>query len=211
MGRSRAFASLLALAVGGCASAPTPGESVSLNQKATEAYQQGDYGRAREGYTGAMKIHANGKNADGMALNALSLARVEQAAGDSAAAHRALDLVLASPAAPALRAEAAGRKALLHLSASELVPAAEWQARAQALCGTCRAQAAIMNIGARIALADGQHATAAQLAERVLRLPASDETRSEKANAQRILAEAAAAQSPRLAQPAVSAPAKEVR
>jgi hypothetical protein len=211
MGRSRPFASLVALALGACASAPSPGESVSLNQKAAEAYQRGDLAVARDAYGRAMQIHLNAKNSDGAALNALSLARVEQAAGNAAAAHRALDVVLASPAAPALRAEAAGRKALLHLSDGELEPAAEWQARAQALCGTCRAQAAILNIGARIALAGGQPTAAAQLAERVLRLPASDETRAEQAHAQRILAEAAAVQSPRLAQPAVGAPAKEVR
>ena len=51
-----------------------------------------------------------------------------------------------------------------------------------------------------------------QLAERVLKLPASDETRAEQANAQRILAEAAAmAQPPRLAQPAVGTPKEAVR
>jgi hypothetical protein len=151
----------------------------------------------------------NSKDTESFALNALSLARVEHAAGNSDAAHRALDAVLASPAAPALRAEAAGRKALLFLGAGELPAAAEWQARAQALCGACRAQAAILNIGARIALADGQSATAAQMAERVLHLPATEETRAEQASARRILTEAQSVQ-PRFAQPA-GTPREQVR
>jgi tetratricopeptide (TPR) repeat protein len=195
--------------VWGCASAPAPGESVSLNQKAAEAYARGDYASARASYARAVQIHTDSKNVEGAALNGLSLARVEHAAGNSDAAHRALDAVLASPAAPALRAEAAGRKALLFLGAGELPAAAEWQARAQALCGACRAQAAILNIGARIALADGQSATAAQMAERVLHLPATEETRAEQASARRILTEAQSVQ-PRFAQPA-GTPREQVR
>lgn len=151
-----------------------------------------------------MQIHS--KNPEGLALNALSLARVEQAAGNTAAAQQALDAALASDAAPGLRAEAAGRKALIHLSAGDLKEAADWQARALALCGGCRAQAAILNIGARIALAAGNGAAATQLAERVLKLPPSEEARAEQANAQRILAEAAAL--PRLAQPSMTSQEK---
>ena len=107
------------------------------------------------------------------------------------------------------RAEAAGRKALLYLGAGELTAAAEWQARAQGLCGSCRAQAAILNIGARIALADGQGAVAAQIAERVLRLPPGEDTRAEQASAKRILTEAQSMQQ-RLAQPA-GTPREQVR
>ena len=178
-----------------------------MNQAATEAYVRGDLSSSRKAYSRAIQIHQNQKNAEGVALNALSLARVEQAAGNVEAAQQALDLALASDAAPGLRAEAAGRKALLHLAAGELKVAADWQARAQALCGGCRAQAAILNIGARIALAAGNGAAAAQLAERVLKLPPDGDTRSEQANAQRILAEAAALPpqiSQPVAQPAIS-------
>ena len=174
-----------------------------MNLAGAEAYARGDFSASRTAFAKAIHIHQESRNAEGLALNALSLARVEQAAGDSEAAHQALDLVLASEAAPGLRAEAAGRKALLGLSAGELEDAALWQARAQALCGGCRAQAAILNIGARIALAAGNGAAATQLAERVLKLPPSEEARAEQANARRIAAEAAEA--PRLAQPA-SAP-----
>jgi len=157
-------------------------------------------------YSKAIEAHQKNRNAEGTALNALSLARVEQATGNTEAAQQALDVVLASEAAPALRAEAAGRKALLYLSAGELKDAADWQARAQALCGGCRAQAAILNIGARVALAAGNSTAAVQLAERVLKLPPSDEGRAERANAQRILAEAAAL--PTVAQPSMTSQEK---
>jgi Tfp pilus assembly protein PilF len=174
-----------------------------------EAYRRGDLAAARDTFEKAIQV--NSKDSESFALNALSLARVEQAAGNAAAAQRALDLVLDSAAAPGLRAEAAGRKAQLALAAGDLAGAAQWQAKAEALCGGCRAQAAILNIGARIALAGGQPAAATRLAERVLALPAADETRAERANAQRILAEAVSVREQRLAQPAVGAPREEVR
>ncbi len=199
MGRSSRFASF-ALLLAGCAGSPAPQEAVSLNQQGLEAYGRGDFSSSRASCSKAMQIRSD--NPEGLALNALNLARVEQAAGDTEAAHRALDAALASNAAPGLRAEAAGRKALLHLSAGELKEAADWQERAQSLCGGCRAQAAILNIGARVALAGGNGAAAAQLAERVLKLPVNDDTRAEQANAKRILAEAAAL--PTLAQPAMA-------
>ena len=199
MARSSRFASLALVLAAGCAGAPAPEESLSLNQQGMDAYARGDFAAARSAFGKAMQVHS--KDPDGLALNALNLARVEQAAGNADAAHQALDVALASDAARALRAEAAGRKALLYLSAGELKDAADWQARAQATCGGCRAQAAILNTGARFGLAAGNSAAATQLAERVLKLPPSDEARAEQANAQRILAEAA--EMPRLAQPAI--------
>ena len=201
MGRSSRFASFLLLLLGGCASAPAPQASLSLNQEGAEAYRRGDLGAARAAFGKAMQSN----NPESLAINALSLARVEQAAGDSEAAHRALDAVLATSVGSPLRAEAAGRKALLYLAAGDLRQAGEWQGRALALCERCRAQGAIVNIGARIALAAGDPSLASQLAERVLKLPASDDARPEQANAQRILAEAAAmaaaAQPPSFSQP----------
>src|SRR5436190_10381066 len=115
MDRSSRFASVFLLLLGGCASAPSPKESFSLNQAGVEAYRRGDLAGARDAFGKA--IQASSKDAESLALNALSLARVEQAAGEAAAAQRALDQVLASGASSGLRAEAAGRKALLHFAA----------------------------------------------------------------------------------------------
>ena len=206
---------LLALALGACAgSPPAPSrladEALGFNQRAARAYERGDFAQARSLYERALEIDAGIDHADGVAMNSLSLARVNQALGEADAAHRHLDRVLDSAAAAAWRAEAAGRKAQLHLAAGELARAEEWVGRAQDLCGQCRAQAAIFNLGARIALARGQPSLATQRAERALQLPASDETRAERANALRIIGEAKIAQQ-RLASPMIGSPPAEVR
>jgi Tfp pilus assembly protein PilF len=205
---------VLVLGLGGCAGSSAPGrpsdEALELNQRAARAYAQGDLAQARSLYERALEIDAGLDNVEGIAVNSLSLARVEQALGDADAAHRHLDRVLGAAAAAPWRAEAAARKAQLLLADGEAARADEWLGRAQSLCGACRAQAAILNLGARIALARGQPALALQRAERALQLPASDEARAERANAQRIIGEAKLAQQ-RLASPALGGAPAEVR
>ncbi len=198
---------LLALALAGCAGAPpAPSrlseEALGFNQRAAQAYERGELAKARALYERALEIDASIDSVEGVAVNALSLARIDQALGDADAAHRHLDRVLESAAAAGWRAEAAARKAQLYLAGGDAARADEWQTRAQSLCGTCRAQAAILNLGARVALARGQPALALQRAERALQLPASDEARAERANAQRIIGEAKIAQQ-RLASPTI--------
>jgi tetratricopeptide (TPR) repeat protein len=199
-----------ALGLGGCAgSPPAPGrlsdEAFGFNQRAAKAYERGDLAQARSLYERALEIDAGIDDAEGVAVNSLSLARIDQALGDADAAHRHLDRVLDTAAAAAgWRAEAAARKAQLHLAGGEVARADEWQGRAQSLCGQCRAQAAILNLGARIALARGQPALAVERAERALQLPVG-ETLAERANARRIIGEAKMAQQ-RLASPAIGSP-----
>jgi tetratricopeptide (TPR) repeat protein len=192
-------AGALGLGLGGCAgSPPAPGkladEALGFNQRAASAYARGDFAQARAHNERALEIDAGIDNSEGVAMNSLSLARVSQALGEADAAHRHLERVLDSAAAAPWRAEAAARKAQLHLASGEVARADEWLGRAQSLCGPCRAQAAILNLGGRIALAGAQPALAAQRAERALKLPANDDTRAERANAQRILGEAKMAQ-----------------
>lgn len=207
---------VLGLGLSGCAGSPSPSgrfsdEALGFNQRAARAYEHGDLAQARSLYERALEIDAGIDDAEGVAVNSLSLARVEQALGDAEAAHRHLDRVLDSAAAAApWRAEAAARKAQLYLASGEVARADEWLGRAQGLCGQCRAQAAILNLGARIALARGQPALAVQRAERALQLPANDDARAERANALRILGEAKMAQQ-RLASPGLGNPPVEVR
>jgi tetratricopeptide (TPR) repeat protein len=205
----------LALALAGCAgSPPAPSrlseEALGFNQRAAQAYERGDLAKARALYERALEIDAGIDSIEGIAVNSLSLARVDQALGDADAAHRHLDRVLETAAAAGWRAEAAARKAQLYLAGGDAARADEWAGRAQTLCGTCRAQAAILNLGARIALARGQPALALQRAERALQLPASDDARAERANAQRILGEAKIAQQ-RLASPTIGSPPAAVQ
>jgi len=201
MDRRASCASVLALALvlGACAGPPpAPGrlaeEALGFNQRAAQAYARAEYAQARALYERALEIDAGTDDADGAAMNLLSLARVNQALGEADAAHRNLDRVLDGGATAAWRAEAAARKAQLYLATGELSSADEWLARAQGLCAQCRAQAAILNLGARIALAAAQPALAAQRAGRALQLPANDDARAERANAQRIIGEAKMAQ-----------------
>jgi tetratricopeptide (TPR) repeat protein len=212
---ARGLGLALALGLGGCGgSPPAPSrlseEALGFNQRAAQAYERGELAQARTLYERALEINAGIDNPEGIAVNSLSLARVDQALGDAGAAQRHLDRVLDTPAAAASwRAEAAARKAQLHLAGGEVARAEEWLGRAQSLCGRCRAQAAILNLGGRLALARGQPALAVQRAERALELPLNDDTRAERANAQRILREAKMAQQ-RLASPTLGPPA-EVR
>ena len=117
-------AALLACA---CASvAPTPNkteqQAVELNQRAARAFEQGDVRRAAALYEQALRLNTGVEHTEGIAANALSLARAHQAAGDTAAAHRVLDELLAErplPIPQARRAEAQARKAQLHLDAND--------------------------------------------------------------------------------------------
>jgi tetratricopeptide (TPR) repeat protein len=204
-GLGLALALGLVLALAGCAGAPpAPSrlaeEALGLNQRAAQAYERGDLAKARALYEHALEIDASIDSVEGVAVNLLSLARVDQALGDADAAHRHLDRLLDGKAAAGWRAEAAARKAQLYLAGGDAARADEWVGRAQSLCGPCRAQAAILNLGARIALARGQPALALQRAERALQLPATDDVRAERASAQRIIGEAKIAQQ-RLASP----------
>jgi tetratricopeptide (TPR) repeat protein len=201
---------VFALALAGCAgSPPAPSrlsaEALGFNQRAAQAYERGDLAKARALYERALEIDASIDSVEGVAVNSLSLARVDQALGDAQAAHRHLDRVLETRADAGWRAEAAARKAQLHLAGGDAARADEWLGRAQSLCGQCRAQAAILNLGARIALARGQPALALQRAERALKLPASDDALAERANAQRIIGEAKMAEQ-RLASPTLGNP-----
>src|SRR5258708_5293727 len=179
---NRASVLLLALGLGACAGPlPVPGrlsdEALGFNQRAAKAYERGDFAQARSLYGRALEIDAGMDNADGIAMNSLSLARVDQALGEADAAHGHLDRVLGSAAAAALRAEAAARKAQLHLAAAPLSRPDDWPPPAQHLCGQCRTQAAIIHLGARVALAGAQPALAAQPAEPALTLPANHDPR----------------------------------
>jgi tetratricopeptide (TPR) repeat protein len=179
-----------------CASAPPPPsplaeEAVSANLRAGAAYRRGDYARARELYERALALDGVLGNAEGEALNSLNLARVHQALGEPEAAHERLDAVLnASGAAGGWHAEAAARKAQLHLDAGEPGRAAEWAARAERSCGECRARVAIANLLARVDLARRQPAAALDQALHALQLASPAEAAAERANALRIIGEA---------------------
>lgn len=198
MRRARAItacgaAALLACA---CATAPpqnkTEQQAAALNQRAARAFEQRDYPRAAALYEQALGLNAAVENSEGIAVNALSLARVRQAAGDVAAAHRVLDGLLADvplPFAPARRAEAQARKAQLYLDTNDGAGAREWSDKALASCAGCAALAAIQTLRGRVALAAGDHGAALDWAGKALAATGSGNA-GERANALRLTGEA---------------------
>lgn len=185
------FAGLLVYGCAGSAPAPTATErqAVALNQRATRAFEQGDHSRAAALYESALRLNIAIENVDGIAVNALSLARAHQAGDDAPAAHRALDRLLANGPLEfprERRAEAQARKALLYLDAGDAARAAESSGQALASCGDCPALAAIQVLSGRAALAGGDYAAALQWAARAL---ATSVQPVERANALRLTGE----------------------
>lgn len=177
-------------------------EAVSYNQRAARALRAGRVDAARSLYESALRVDRSVENADGIAVNLLGLARVEQAAGNLPAAQAHLDSVLAEAplALPAGRkAEAAARRALIGFDTGDIALAADWARRAEEICApaACAARAAIANLRARAALAAGDHANAILFARRALDASggaapsATDDPRIERANANRLLGESA--------------------
>jgi len=197
--RNAAVCLVAALLAGGCAGGAPPlpnateRQAIALNQRAARAYDRGDYRRAAALYEQAMRFDAAVENTDGMAANALSLARTWQAAGDAAAAHRALDGMLEGPLQPGqpYRAEAQARKAQLYLDAGDAANARRWSDEALASCAGCAALAAIQTVRGRVALADADYAAALEWGGRALATAgnAAGQAR-ERANALRLIGEA---------------------
>jgi len=187
-----AAATLLACACAGVAPTQnrTEQQASALNQRAARAYEQGDYRRAAALYGQALRLNTAVENSEGIAVNALSLARAHQAGGDAAAAHRVLDGLLAEgplSVPPERRAEAQARKAQLYLDANDAARALEWSDKALASCTGCAALPAIQTLRGRSALAAGDPAAALDWAGKTL---AATGDAGERANALRLSGEA---------------------
>ena len=176
----------------------TEQQAAAFNQRAARAFDQGDYRRAAALYEQALRLNTGVENTEGIAANALSLARVHQAAGDAVAAHRVLDDLLAEwplPVPPPRRAEAQARKAQLYLDAGDAARAREWSDKALASCAGCAALPAIQTLRGRAALASGDPAAALDWVSRALSAtgpgigPVTSQA-SERANALRLAGEA---------------------
>ena len=207
MRRARTLAACGAAALLACAcaaTAPTQNkteqQAAALNQRAARAFEQGDFPRATALYEQALRLNAGVEDSEGIAVNALSLARAYQAGGDTAAAHRVLDGLLSDgplPLPPAQRAEAQARKAQLYLDANDAASAREWSDKALATCATCAALPAIQTLRGRAALAAADYGAALDWANRALAaIGASSESgpgsgkAGERANAHRLAGEA---------------------
>ncbi len=188
---------VLAIFLAACASAPpersrVQQEALDANRNAARAFEHGRLEEARALYTRALKLDLSVENADGMAVNLLSLARIEQASGKPQAAHEYLDRVLSGMPLPTpdRQAEAAARKAQLYLDSRDPASAAGWGARAEQLCANaCTALPAILNLRAREALQSGDPARALDWAQRAVAAAQGSGARAEHANGLRLSAE----------------------
>jgi tetratricopeptide (TPR) repeat protein len=188
------------LVLPGCGtSPPAPSrvdrEAQAAGERGARAFQAGNLAGARALYEQALKRDVSIENAEGIAADLLSLARIEQAAGNSAAAHALLDKLLSdSPLAlpPARHAQAAARKAQLYLAERDVQRAAEWGERATALCvrSACSALAATLNLRALAAFHAGEADAALRFARQAIAAAPDDEGRGERANGHRLSGEA---------------------
>jgi tetratricopeptide (TPR) repeat protein len=202
---------LVAALLAGCGSAPermTPvrAQAVDANARGHAAFDRGDTERATRFFRQALALERSIERNDGIAANLLALARVEQATGANARALERLDELVGAGGEryPAnLRAEAAGRQAVLHLAANDTAAAAARVARALEFCGTaCAARAAIVNLDARVRLATGDARGALAAAAAARTLAADRAQPAEEANGLRLSAQAHLA----LGEPAAAVP-----
>ena len=196
----RVVSSIFAVLLVACAAAPQPEpartqqQAIALNQSARAAFERGDLTRAWQLYEQALATDTSIENADGIALNALSLAQVHQMLGEPDVAQRYLDRLLEDSEPPIPRerkAEAAARKAQLALSADDTAAAERWADTGLALCaGSCSAQAALLNLRARAALTRADNSAAIEWAAWAQSAAPDESGRTERANALRIIGEA---------------------
>jgi tetratricopeptide (TPR) repeat protein len=206
--RAACVALLLCLVHGlvACGSAPPEPSDVEsrrerlldLNDRAQRAVARGDLRRAEALYREAMRIAESFEDFHSIGVNTLNLAAVQQALGETGAAQRVLERVLAVPDRfeKPLVAQAAGLRAALALQTGDLDAAANWLNRAEVECKppACRIQSALLVLRAQLALERGAAAESRELAARALAASRAEGSREEEANALRIGGRAAAAQ-----------------
>ncbi len=131
-------------------------QATEFNQRAQRAFQRGEYQAATTLYENALQLDAAVENLNGIAINMLNLAKVNQVLGNTALAERYLDSLLEDKSLHyALQhlASAAVQKSLLRLQENDSVGAATWVDKAVAWCTTdCTLMGVIDNARASIAL-----------------------------------------------------------
>ncbi len=131
-------------------------QATDFNQRAQRAFLRGEYQSAATLYENALQLDVAIENVNGIAINALHLAKVNQVLGKKAEAQRYLDFLLEDKAltyAPAHLAAAAVQKSLLRLQENDAAGASTWVDKAAAYCvADCTLSGVIDNARASIAL-----------------------------------------------------------
>jgi tetratricopeptide (TPR) repeat protein len=193
-----------AVLLAACSSAPAPPRPVveesamRSNQRGQDAYRRGELHEALAAHEEALRLYVSIEQPEGIAVEALNVATVQQRLGDNAATAQTLERLLGMGGiaiASHHRAEAAYRRAYLEFESSNAAGAAAWVERAQASCGQakCDATGRLHNLSARLALARAELAAAETEARRGLEFNRARDDRIEQANSLRLLADVAMA------------------
>jgi tetratricopeptide (TPR) repeat protein len=145
-------------------------QATEFNQRAQRAFQRGEYQVAATFYENALQLDVAVENVDGIAINALNLAKVNQVLGKNELAQRYLDALLEDKAlhyTPTHLAAAAVQKSLLLLQGNDVVSATVWADKATTYCTQdCGLAGVIGNARANIALRANDADKALDLGER---------------------------------------------
>jgi len=131
-------------------------QATEFNQRAQRAFQRGEYQVAASFYENALLLDIAVENVNGIAINSLNLAKVNQVLGKPALAQRYLDSLLGDKSLhyqPAQLAAAAVQKSLLRLQENDMAGATTWVDKAAVYCtADCSLAGVIDNARAGIAL-----------------------------------------------------------
>ena len=181
----------------GPSSAVQPTAAMESNRRGEASLRRGELDSAALHYREALRLSLAVEDANGIAANAVNLSIVYQRQGRYADARAALAPMLERATlahAPAHRAQAALRRAVLDLEEGRAAGAAEWAERAAAWCGEpCPLAAAIRNVQGQLALEAGRTGEASAAAKSALAASRAASEPAEIANAQRLLGMAALA------------------
>jgi tetratricopeptide (TPR) repeat protein len=168
-------------------------QAVEFNQRAQRAFLRGEYQAAVGLYESALQLDAAIENEEGIAVNLLNLARVNQTLGKSALAQQYLDRLLGEKALhfPATHlAAAATQYGLIRLQAGDVASAKTWLDKAAEYCASdCVSSGVIANLRANIAIQSNDKEQALAWSERAVSAN-KDGVQIEYANALRLSAQA---------------------
>ena len=135
---------------------PRQEQATDFNKRAQRAFNRGEYQTAASLYENALQLDIAVENVNGIAINALNLARVNMALGKPVQAERYLDRLLEDKSlhyASGHLATAAVQKSLIRLQLDDRPGAATWVEKAAGYCGPkCAITGVIDNARANVAL-----------------------------------------------------------
>lgn len=187
----------LVVALSGCAHQPDmrnalQRQAIELEDRGEKAYLAGNLEESSLHYSRALQLNSKIESSHGIASAMLSLAQIDLDRGRYGPAQAKLEVLLGDRdhLFSALdRADAAARLARLSLLLRRNLDAARLAREARSLCAesACRIEAAIVNLQAQAAMAQGATGEGGILAKTALRIAEKNRQAVEQANSLRLL------------------------